>query len=288
MEACGRVHLPCTRATEYTFYNLSDIHVGNVACAKKALYKDIKAINDNKFARWFATGDLGEYISARDKRHDFNCVDPEIFDTPKKLGNIGNTLTDWLVEKLDPIKDKCLGIGIGNHEWSYAVANNQENMQRSLCKELKANYLGYTAFVDTIFKRGKVESKAIRHFLCHGSGGAVTTGSKLKKLKDYMSTHEANIYWIGHMHEDLTLPDELVTANRDCTKIDTKLRIAMCSGSYFRTYVQGHTTYGERKGYHPTSLGASVITLKPFHHKRNEDGSDNSRTLARISKEYEL
>jgi hypothetical protein len=35
------------------------------------------------------------------------------------------------------------------------------------------------------------------------------------------------------------------------------------SGSYLKTYAQGVTSYGEQKGYEPTTLGAAWVAIKP-------------------------
>ncbi len=262
MECAGKrlIHLPKTQ--DIFFYNLSDIHLGNKACAKKKLYETIDEIKKTKFAYWFATGDLGEYISARDKRHDFSSMDDEIFDSPEKIGNMGGTIVDSLVELLEPIKDKCMGIGIGNHEWSYAVANNQESIHRSLCNRLNATYIGYSAFLDTNIKvANRTETRTIRHFLSHGSGGAATPGGKLNTIMKYINQFDADIYWVGHLHDSLAYKVPIVGADRKCNYLMAKIKLGIMSGSFFRTYAQGVTTYSERKGYRPTYLGAAKVRV---------------------------
>jgi hypothetical protein len=39
--------------------------------------------------------------------------------------------------------------------------------------------------------------------------------------------------------------------------------VGVISGSYLKTYAQGVTTYGEQKGYEPTSLGAAWVQIHP-------------------------
>jgi len=271
MEACGVVHIKVpSKKDEFTFYNLSDIHLGNKACAKNQLQRDIDKIKRDKYARWFATGDLGEYISTRDRRMDYSCLDKTIFDTDN-LTKTGKTLKDALAKLLMPIADKCLGLGIGNHEWSYEQEHDQSDLHISLCNELGVRHLGYTAFLDTVFDFfGK--KQVIRHFLSHGKGAAQSDGGKINTLVGYLNSFDANIYWVGHLHDQLAKKKVVVCANERCTHLKDKIKLGVMSGSYFRTYAMGTTTYAERKGYAPTFLGCSVVKIRPFV----ADGSDKT------------
>ena len=289
MEAVGKIYLnQPSRSTVWSLYNLSDIHLGNKACAKGRLLKDIKEIKSNKYARWFATGDLGEYISHSDKRHDFGALDPEIFDTPDKLGNIGKTVHDVLMDLLSPIKDKCLGVGIGNHEWSYSVRENQESLQRALSIALGVPYLGYTAFMDTVFCRLEHDKVSIRHLLTHGSGGSATPGGKINRLVKYTYMFDADVYWVGHMHDDIHKIVPLIKADVKCKEVIHAYKVAVLSGSYFRTYVQGAISYGEQKGYAPTFLGPSRVDIEPFHFYKDNEGKERTKPIITVKTEVEM
>lgn len=271
MEAAGQHIINCKgRTGEYTIWNLSDIHAGNKGCAKELLFSDIERIRKDPNALWVATGDLGEYIPASDTRHCFSVLDPEIFDLENQ-GNVGKTLTDVLYKWLSPIKKKCLGIGIGNHEWSFEKNQNQSKMQLCLADRLGARYLGYTALLDTVFRRTVKHWKAagcrIRHLFCHGAGAAATPAGKLNRLLAYMGSFEADIYHIGHLHDETGKKDVVISANRKCNHIEQKVRLGVMSGSYLKTYAQGIVGYGERKGYKPTFLGASRVMIRPFDQK---------------------
>jgi len=282
MEAVGKIDLRQSgRGKEWHFYNLSDMHLGNVACAKGRLAADIAAIKADPYARVWLTGDLGEYITARDSRSDFSCLDRDIFDITD-LGNIGETISGKLLEILTPIKDKILGIGIGNHEWAYAHAENQESIHRALCVQLGVRYLGYTALVDTVFHRASTRV-SVRHLLSHGCGGAQTPGGKINTLRKYMYSHDADIYWIGHLHDKKA--DRMVTigADRNCKTLKERVKLGVISGSYFRTYVQGHTTYGEVRGYAPTHIGPAKVTIIPFtYSKRNGKEANTIQYFAEV------
>jgi hypothetical protein len=56
---------------------------------------------------------------------------------------------------------------------------------------------------------------------------------------------------------------QVLEANADCTKLTNRTKIGVVSGSYLKTYAQGVTSYGEQKGYEPTTLGAAHVQIRP-------------------------
>jgi hypothetical protein len=55
----------------------------------------------------------------------------------------------------------------------------------------------------------------------------------------------------------------MLGADAACTKLVQFERLGMVAGSYLKTYQQGTTTYGEQRGYRPTSLGPAVAHINP-------------------------
>ena len=80
-----------------------------------------------------------------------------------------------------------------------------------------------------------------------------------------MAYFSADIYLMAHIHAADDVDPEMLGANSACTKIKKQSRLGLITGSYFKTYAQGLTTYGERPQYKPAKLGAVSVYIKPYH-----------------------
>lgn len=278
MEAAGRQWiLHGSRSDEFTVWNLSDLHMMSRACAEKDLRRDVDRIRDDPYSFWLGGGDYCEFIGATDKRFDPDAVADYI--SISDLAQIGRVGYERVRDLFKPIAHKCLGLLLGNHEKKYCQHMEQNDRQVWLCQELGVLNLEYCALLDVVFVRkagvkipAKVakrppvkdtKSASFRVFAHHGAGYAQTPGGKLNRLVQFMQSFDADIYFTGHVHDQVGRREPRLGANADCTKLVAQERIGVVSGSYLKTYAQGVTTYGEQKGYRPVSLGASFVRIKP-------------------------
>lgn len=266
-----------SRSDVFTLWNLSDLHLGNRACALKQFKRDVKRIRDDPHAFWISTGDNAEFIPFSDKRFDPMIVDPSI--TVSDLGDLGAILRDRLIELFDPIRNKCFGLGMGNHEKRYMLSKHRSKMHEEMCQTLQVPDLAYSSFFDLVFLRDPSEQSAhyigterygrgltaarFRVFTHHGAGWAVTRGGKLNRLIRFMQDFDADIFLVGHMHDQKGQRMPKLGASDMCNEIKSHDLIGVVSGSYLKTYDQDTTTYGEIRGYSPTTLGAAVVTICP-------------------------
>lgn len=287
MEAAGkRWILHPSRKDVFTVWHLSDLHLGARACAEDTLRRDIAAIRDDPHAFWFGGGDMVDLISCNDKRFDPDAVAPWV--SVKDLGKLAQVGTQRARDFLAPIADKGLGMIMGNHELS-AQKHIEADLMGWLTTELGVPNLGYCAFVDLVFVRtsrakagpklqftvpptkdGNGASRWQRRcFLHHGAGFATTPGGKLNRLSRFMDSFSADIYFCGHVHDQLARRQPLIGADATCTKLVSSDRVGVVSGSYLRTYAEGdgkggiHPSYGEQRGYAPVNLGAAKVTIDP-------------------------
>ena len=265
MEAAGKrlIQHP-TRSDSIRLWHLSDLHYLSKGCAVGEIRKDIRTIADDPFSFWLGGGDYVDFIGYRDKRFDPDCVAEWV--PVKALADLGRYGVEKLLELLDPIKHKCLGLLLGNHELKYELQTEQV-----------AN-LGYCALMDVVFRRRSRlkpsivqkwdsisgNSQSFRLFCHHGAGYAQTPGGKLNRLVQFMQSFDADIYFVGHVHDKTARKEPAISANEECTKITQRERLGVIAGSYLRTYTQGHIGYGEQKGYRPTALGAAVVRIHPM------------------------
>lgn len=278
MEAAGKRYVFYnSRSAHFKIWNLSDLHYLAKGCAETDLKRDLEAIRNDPFSLWLGGGDYADFIGHHDKRFDPDAVASWV--PLKALGDLGKFGMEKVRDLFMPIKDKCLGLLIGNHELKYELATQQESLHHWLVQELNVPYLGYCCLMDVVFCRtntgktptlsltppthGKYASQSLRVFAHHGAGYAATPGGKLNRLIGFMNAFQADLYFCGHVHDKTARKEPTLGADSACTNIVQFERLGLISGSYLKTYTVGSISYGEQKGYRPVSLGAAVAEFYP-------------------------
>jgi hypothetical protein len=238
---------------------IGDVHLYNRACIVSEIDALIAEIKDDPLALWIGLGDLADCISPYDPRFDAQEVAPD--KRENFFQKLGRCIVKDLVEKFAPIKDKCVGMLRGNHESKYESQTDQAIMS-DVCENLGVRYCDYCCAFDLVFVAGK-RREVFKVWAHHGAGGATTTGGKINKLKKAMTeVFDADIYLMGHCHEQLDL--SLVHLYQDEKGvIRQKKKQGVITGAYLATYHSGASGYGEQKLYAPVSLGSSAVTIVP-------------------------
>lgn len=290
MQAAGKHYIwHASRTDTFKLVYFSDIHWLAAACAEKEVLRTRDEILADPFTFWIGGGDYGEFIGFGDaKRFDPDAVSDRV--TVKDLGRLGKRTYEAIYEDIfKPIKHKCLGLIVGNHEKQYMRRLQQEDLHGWLCTEMGVVNLGYSCFMDVVFQqvRGLKEkpsvkpwplprlesasiakanhagSQTFRVWCHHGAGAAQTKGGKINRLTSFMRNFDADIFFMGHVHDQMGARLQVLTANADCTHLTNRQKLGVISGSYLKTYAQGTTSYGEQKGYEPTTLGAAWVQIRP-------------------------
>ena len=276
MEAAGKRYIVHpSRSDTFRIWSLSDLHLLSAACDEAHLKRDINEIRDDPLSFWIGGGDYADYIGYKDKRFEPKTMAPwvKVCD----MGEIGRVGTEKVRDLFEPIKHKCLGLVLGNHEDSYQRFTDHTDQHAWLCHELGVPNLEYSALLDVIFvrqPRSKPRLQTVpparggshqrfRLYIHHGAGGAVTPGGKLNTLIRFMKQFEADIYFIGHVHDKVARLEPMLGANEACDRLVAHERVGLISGSYLKTYAEHITTYGEKRAYPPTSLGATRVEIHP-------------------------
>jgi hypothetical protein len=290
MIAAGKKYIwHASTADAFKLVYFSDIHWLAKACAEKEVIKQRDEILNDPFTFWIGGGDYGEFIGFGDaKRFDPDAVSPRV--KVKDLARLGKMTYEQIRDLFEPIKHKCLGLIVGNHEKQYMRRLQQEDLHGWLCTELGVADLGYSCFMDVVFQRARGHIKALgergdatlpilmgeslpktnhshsdtfRIWCHHGAGAAQTKGGKINRLTSFMRSFDADIFFMGHVHDQMGARLTPLCANDACDKITHRTKLGIISGSYLKTYAQGVTTYGEQKGYEPTTLGAAWAMIRP-------------------------
>jgi len=241
---------------------LGDVHLLSEACSTSTLKETITWIARRPDVLWIGMGDYADYIGYKDNRFDPTVIDKAL--AVADLAKIGDKSIEVVEEYFKPIAGKCLGMLYGNHEDAYQQRQTSGELHGKLCARLGVQNLGYSCFQELEFRRGK-ESFTYVIRAHHGAGWAASKGGKLNRLKQFAQQTTADLTLVGHLHDILMYPD--IQLFPDGGRIRQRVKLAIMTGTYLRTYSHGITTYAERKGYDPAPLGSPRIPLYPFGEK---------------------
>ena len=258
------------------FIPLGDMHVGGLGCDEGHIKKYVEYIRRTG-AYWWGMGDYIEAINYSDPRFDPTSVADwmDIAD----MRNLPKIQAQRFLDLMAPIANRCLFVLHGNHEESVAK-HSHFDVGQHIADSLLVPYLGYSGFVDLIFnykpagtKKGPSTSR--RLFVHHGWGGGRMAGGKVNKVQGFLNGFDADDYFMGHVHDTVTLKTSRVGVKR-CIG---KLRITNPAiGASWRTsevvskdhcfgltgtFLKG-ALYAEMQGYNPSFVGAIKYTVDPF------------------------
>jgi len=254
-----------SRTDSYRLYPIGDIHIGAAACDIPALKETLRAVKDDPNAYWLGMGDYAECINLQDKRFDVKSVDPKYLP---RLDDIANACFDDLASLFEPVKDKCLGLLVGNHEETLRIRHSQD-VHGALCLRLGLKNLGYDSFIRWRFVRPNSSSVCINIFASHGTIAGRRDGAKMNRIEDLTRNFDADLYLVGHGHSQIahrSVTLEVPTSGE--LKLRERLRLGCMTGTFRKCYEPGTRDYSEKSHHSPPSIGCPVIHLRPWDEPR--------------------
>lgn len=286
MEIIDRV-VEYTGDPVFTLWHLTDQHIGTVHHDRKLWLEHVEAVRQNPYAVWICGGDGIEAITHKDKRHAPEEIDPAFGNI---TGRLIDAQRDRFTEDLRPIASKGIGIHMGNHE-ATPGGDGDRNIVRDVCIELENEvrnqrgeklfgkcdkkevlryvpYLSDTAFIRLTFRKMDDDGNRLRSctkiiYSEHGACNATTESGVLTYLNNLMREFEADIYLTGHCHKNVRTSHPKLSIPRSSGSLIAMKRLAQSSAGFYRTYIAGHSSYGQRKSYSPTELGCIKIRIRP-------------------------
>lgn len=246
-----------------TLWFIGDLHVGNRGFDEKDLKRVVKLVRGDDNARWVAMGDLAEYINLSDPRFKLENIPPMFH---QHLENLPQVQVNHVCNLLEPIAGKCIGYHAGNHEEKILKHTKSIDPMfdyHTLFPKVAANLGRGDGGTRLRFKDG-VHIDTVKVFTTHGSSGATTEGAKFNRLKELADGFpNFDIYAMGHVHK-LAVDQEpaLDIPDRGKLKLVENERTFVLSGCYFKTYQEGHASYGEIRNYRPTRIGSPYIKMR--------------------------
>jgi len=244
---------------------LGDIHYGTKCCNIEKLKEIVTWIKETPNTLWFTCGDECDYINIGDPRFDPKTIPPELL---KHLDSLPYEQVKQLTKILEPIKNKCLGIGVGDHSETIRLRYHFD-VNSQLCNNLRAPSLGWSSFIVLTFDYYGHQRKVVIYF-SHGWGGGHYIGGKVNKLISIAKDFQADIYVFGHLHDKFGYVKEQLMVSNKNHNIITRKQAFVLAGTFYQTYIQGDVNYAEKKTYPPNVSGVVKIVIRPFRHKRYE------------------
>jgi hypothetical protein len=240
---------------------LGDIHLGNKCCDINKCKEMVNWIKDQSNVFWLGMGDYVDCINYSDKRFDPGTVD-DIYI--KNLSNCVPMQIQDVIELLEPIADKCLGLHRGNHEETIRLRYHYDVMYE-LWKAFGVPNLKDSAITRLSCSDGKGHRSAFEIFSTHGICGGRKGGAKINRLEDMIGFVDADVYLMGHSHvKETETKSTLYLDNQMNLKV--KKRILAVTGCFLRGYQEGVSSYIEKWNYPPTDIGCVKLMFNPRKH----------------------
>ena len=224
-------------------------------------------------------GDYCDYIGIGDPRLDLRELDPAT--TVEELQDLANFQMRKVAAELHPIKDRFLGLLIGNHDNKMAT-KLQHPIHDRFCEYLGVPNLGYSCILKLhiIRKYGSSQTtRLLKIYAHHGAGAGRKKGSKVNRIEDLAASFPfCDIYAMGHVHDRMCHVSTVLDATEKINKLVAMPRAFGITGTFLETYTQGTISYSEQAQYPPTALGVITFTIKPYGDKGMEISAHSSTT----------
>ena len=285
------------RGTEFTVYNLTDLHIGARACNEKGIQGVIKEIAKNPNARWLGGGDFIDAIChVGDRRYKPSKIASWLAQEDDVIG----VQRDYVCKMLAPIMDKCWGLVCGNHEFAALQWYGRDLyheivtiLARVVKKPPPDLAITTHGFVNVKFrcgnpkKYGRTTSMPI--YIAHGFGGGRLPGGDALMLYRLWAAYEARLILVGHRHKNMNLPfTRVLPAGRGAKGVQS---YGVLCGTMLGAFITppkkdkvATDTYVERAGYPPQAPGWPKIIVTP---DRNELEVRNSISLEPVDLSFD-
>ncbi len=214
--------------------NISDVHKGAKTHLRKPWKETIKTIKKTRYCKAILTGDIIEN-NTRDSVGE-GVYEQELTPDEQLL---------QIVDDLEPIRNKLLGIKRGNHEKRTSRSQGVDVVN------LLAKYLEIPRLQDHSLFTFHFDDVERTILFTHGKSGASTMAGKVRALENLVQIYSADIYLMGHVHQLLTWRNIIYG------KDGYKLRHFGINGS-FMDYLDSYAQEGEYRPGIPGYISAMV------------------------------
>lgn len=240
--------------THVNLYTLADLHVGDSHTVYSEIERRIQEIAQDPYGLCILNGDLMNTALK-------NSVSDIYGETLKPMQQINQ-----MVEMLQPIAGKIIGITTGNHE-NRVYRNDGVDITRIACRELgiedKYNPEGVMIFLRFGTRNGhnrhrdKNPAQWYSIYATHGEGsGGRKEGSKANRLADMAAILDVDIFIHSHLHLPLVMKQRYYRTSPGNCSVSCVERLFVNTGATL-----DYGGYGQAQEFKPSSLSTPVIHL---------------------------
>jgi len=182
-----------------------------------------------------------------------------------------------LIEMFRPIREKCIGLLVGNHEESQRIKFSND-VHKAMCIGLGVKDLGYNSLIRWSFvekrpggevrKRPKYPSAnapVLKMLASHGTIASRKDGAKINRMADEAAQFDVDIALFGHGHSKLVAERvQLDIPSSGAIRLIERKKIVVMTGTYRRNHTIGTRDYAEKAGYPPVPIGSPKVKINPF------------------------
>ena len=254
MQLAVNKHASKTTRETWTLHHLTDVHADDSDFAADEFAARVKEIKDDPNAIWLGGGDYGSLILPEDKRFSTHHHED--------VHRIPDQYVENVTELFLPIKDKCVGWGIGNHE-DTVYRRYHRGVGAEIARNLgvASKYLGVRGWSVNQFSLGQ-RRLCVRAYWWHGWSAGRLKGRKALQAERDLSAWDADVLLLGHDHQPYY--DIWFTEQAYSTKNGWALkqvpRAVLNGGSW---------TYGQRAPFDASTMKMSEIPNEKWAEGRN-------------------
>lgn len=242
---------------------IGDTHVGSPSFVKDKLMDRIDEIKREKERIWIG---MGDYL---DNIRPWRRMRPDSRWELSLLRGNPNWLEQWdeFVSLVKPIRDKCIGLLWGNHEFS---SFEEQEFEMMVKRDLGVPFLGSRAFVILTIKGRRVVKREWSILAVHGDFSGDTKGGALNRIKQLSQNTVANIYLYAHTHFKATDKGERIYILKEGDKVVIKREptISVLTGGFVDPYHVGVDTYYDKKPRgRDIRIGTVTVLIDPLEVK---------------------
>ena len=246
---------------ERSLWLLSDEHLGSSDCALGHLKRTLQRIAEDKaHSRVVVIGDMVDIINVMDPRFDVRKI---AADFVPNLDNLAKSVADYWLKIHEPIADQIIGVGTGNHEEKSRLRYSND-IANYIAMSLGVPYIQQIARA-RIFNRDNVHKLTVKGVLSHAEKGATTTGGKWAAVERMIGDHE-DIDFFAQAHTHAYGVQSFIRNNVEGQpghgRRAEKEVVAFLTGGYLKTYGEGYSGYGAKRGYAPCKLGTPRLKMR--------------------------
>lgn len=245
------------RGNKISIFFLGDIHEGSANHAEESFKYAIKTIKETPNSYVIGMGDYVDAINHRDPRFNPAEIDPEY--AIKDLKDLPNIQVQRVCRKLEPIKDKIIGLLYGNHEESlikYSTFDPVKQIVKTLGIDIPK--IGYTGIVAINIYRGSRKTISLQYIidLNHGIGGTgKREGYKVNIVHDVFRWTSGDCRVMAHIHQMSSDLQDFSYLNLHKYQLNYRKVWFGSTGCFMHKQKQGTRGYFESKAGPHSDLG---------------------------------